>query len=119
MEQTHGTWGERIVTRVTGESVTAILLLKPWKRCSWHSHKTTYNQFFVISGELGVKTDIGPNNQSSLTRLTAKQVFTVRPGVMHEFQTYETGAVVEEIAYVKYDEADIHRLQLGGDILPK
>jgi hypothetical protein len=34
--------------------------------------------------------------------------------VQHEFQTYEDGAVVEEIAYVVYDEHDISRDRLGG-----
>jgi len=38
----------------------------------------------------------------------------VEPGIQHEFQTYEEGAVVEEIAYVVYDENDIQRERLGG-----
>ena len=87
-----------------------ILYLFPNKRCSWHKHTTQYNQFFVISGRLGVKTVNG------LTEITPKQSFTVPPGVMHEFQTYDEPTIIEEVAYVKYDEYDIHRKKLGGDL---
>jgi D-lyxose ketol-isomerase len=62
-------------------------------------------------GEVGVKTDKG-----YVTKLKPKQVFEVEPGVMHEFQTYEEGALVEEIAYVKYSPEDIHREKLGGNL---
>jgi len=40
----------------------------------------------------------------------------VEPNVDHEFQTYEEGAIVEEIAYVIYDESDIDRKSLGGPL---
>ena len=110
MDIQHGTWGERLRTFRTDNALVTILYLKPNKRCSWHSHVTQYNQFFCISGELGIKTDNG------LTKITEKQSFTVAPGVMHEFQTYDKPTVIEEVAYVKYDEHDIHRQQLGGDL---
>lgn len=115
MQQGHGTWGRRWVTRLTDTECTAILFLKPNKRCSWHSHKYAYNQFFVISGELWVKTDIGPNDQRNLTKIGPEQSFTVPPGVTHEFRTGSKPTVIEEIAYVEYDKSDIHREQLGGD----
>ncbi len=116
MIQSHGTWGERVVTRETPYSITTILYLKANKRCSWHSHKHAYNQFYVISGLLEVKTDIGPDGQRNYTRVFPKQSFTVPPGVTHEFRTLTEYTVVEEIAYVKYDSTDIHREQLGGDL---
>lgn len=110
MEQAHGTWGDRIRTFENDSCLVTILYLNPYRRCSWHSHNTAYNQFTVISGKLGVKTDIGH------TILQQKQCFTVPPGRKHEFQTYDKATIVEEVAYVKYDENDIHRLQLGGII---
>lgn len=112
----HGTWGERVVTRETEESLTTILYLKPHRRCSFHYHKAAYNQFYVISGKLGVLTNIGPGDNTELTVLYPRQTFVVPPGVPHEFQTYEHKTVIEEIAYVAYDKADIHRLKLGGDL---
>jgi mannose-6-phosphate isomerase-like protein (cupin superfamily) len=118
MEVTHGTWGIRTVTFKGDNHICTILVLMPHKRCSWHYHKTAYNQFYVVAGELGVKTDIGPKGQRQTIKMQAGQTFTVPPGVTHEFQTYDKKTIVEEIAYVKYDPSDIHRNQLGGD-MPK
>lgn len=112
MEQFHGTWGERVVTKQTDTTITTILYLKPHRRCSWHLHKTAYNQFYVISGKLGVVTDM--TDETLTTILTEKQIFTVQPGILHEFRTYDEPTIIEEIAYVKYDASDIHRQSLGG-----
>jgi mannose-6-phosphate isomerase-like protein (cupin superfamily) len=114
METTHGSWGIRTVTRQTGNSLTAILRLKPKKRCSFHLHKQAFNQFYVISGILGVKTDIGPEEQVII--LKEGQSFTVGPDVNHEFRTYGEPTIIEEIAYVKYDPSDIYRKKMGGDL---
>ena len=110
MEQAHGTWGDRLRTYQNDNCLITILFLKPKRRCSWHFHSNAYNQFTVISGKLGVKTDIG------LTVLYPKQCFTVPPGRKHEFQTYDKPTIIEEVAYVKYDESDIHRIELGGTL---
>ena len=111
MEQTHGTWGNRLRTFQWSGGIVTLLWLKPNKRCSYHVHKTAYNQFTVIEGKLGVKTDKGYT-----TVVLPKQSFTVEPGVHHEFQTYDARCIIEEIAYVKYDETDIDRSSLGGDL---
>ena len=66
--------------------------------------------FYVVSGELGVKTDKGYT-----TKLTSQQIpFEVEPKVTHEFQTYNEPTVILEIAYVKYEPNDINRQALGG-----
>lgn len=116
MQRTHGTWGSRVVTWEDDSKLVAILYLEPKKRCSWHKHCHAYNQFFVISGELVVKTDIGPDNQRNYTTVKEGQGFNVGPGVYHEFRTNDLPTIVEEIAYVKYDSSDINRKLLGGDI---
>ena len=116
MQQTHGTWGKRVVTWQDKYKLIAILYLHPKKRCSWHKHAHSYNQFFVISGELVVKTDIGPDNQRNYTTVKEGQSFCVGPGVYHEFRTNDVEAIIEEIAYVAYDSSDISRKLLGGDI---
>lgn len=115
MDLQHGAWGERLRTFETDSVLVTLLFLDKEKRCSWHSHKHTYNQFTVISGLLGIKTDIGPENKTQTTILKPKQSFIVGPGPYHEFITYDSPTIVEEIAYVKYDPSDIWRLQLGGD----
>ena len=110
MEATHGAWGERCRTFSWDGGLVTILFLEPNKRCSWHHHVATWNQFTCISGEVRIKTEKG-----YITVLGPKQVFTVEPGVQHEFQTGEQSAIVEEIAFVKYDEHDILREKVGGD----
>jgi quercetin dioxygenase-like cupin family protein len=87
------------------------LNLIPKQRCSWHKHKHLFNQFFVVEGELGVKTDKG---YTSI--LKQGENFTVEPGVKHEFQTYDQPAKVIEIAFVKRLGEDIQRDALGGPL---
>lgn len=111
MECTHGSWGNRLKTFQWDGGLVTILFLEPNQRCSWHEHNAAYNQFTCIEGKVGIKTDKGYT-----TWLTERQVFTVEPGVKHEFQTSDEGAVVEEIAYVKYDSSDIHRDTVGGPL---
>lgn len=111
MEATHGTWGQRIRTFEWDSGIATILYLEPWQRCSYHSHKETWNQFFVIEGELGVLTEKGYT-----THLRKGQAFTVEPRVKHEFQTYYSPTIVEEIAYVKYNPYDIDRESFGGPL---
>ncbi len=109
MEQTHGTWGNRLKTFEWDGGLVTLLFLEPHQQCSYHFHKTTYNQFTVISGVLGVETEKG-----FTTRLAPKQTFTVEPGVKHKFITYDLKTVVEEVAYTKYLPEDIYRTVLGG-----
>ena len=109
--QTHGTWGERLRTFSWDGGIVTLLWLKPNQRCSWHSHKASWNRFICIRGKIGIKTD-----KDYITELTPKQMFEVEPGVRHEFQTYEEEAIIEEIAYVKYDDKDIDRETLGGSL---
>ena len=104
------------MTRKTNSSLTAILYLNPKKRCSFHQHKTAFNQFFVITGSIGVKTDIGPEGEIQVAQLNEGDTFVVPPGIRHEFQTYAEPAIVEEIAYVEYDPSDIYRERLGGNL---
>ena len=111
MEATHGTWGNRIRTFSWDGGIVTILYLEPQQRCSWHSHKAQYNQFFCIKGKVGIKTDKG-----YVTWLTENQCFTVEPGVIHEFRTCEQHTIVQEVAYVKYNENDIDRKLLGGSL---
>ena len=111
METTHGSWGNRVRTFERDWGIVTVLYLEPNQRCSWHSHDSNYNQFFCIDGEVGIKTDKGYT-----THLRRGQTFTVEPKVKHEFQTYGESAIVEEIAYVKYNDHDINREKLGGPL---
>lgn len=108
--QQHGTWGERLRTFQWDAGLVTLLFLKKNTRCSWHNHCKTWNQFTLISGKVGIKTDKGHE-----TILGPKQQFTVEPDIFHEFRVYED-SILEEIAYVCYDESDITREKLGGPL---
>ena len=111
MEQGHGTWGERLRTFEWSGGIATILFLNPLQECSWHKHLTAYNKFTCISGSVMIESEKGYT-----TTLLPKQTFTVEPGVMHKFITGKDSAVVEEIAYVTYNEHDIQREKLGGPV---
>jgi len=106
----HGTWGDRSILFESDSCLVALLKLKSKERCSWHSHDTAYNKFYVFSGILAVKTEHG------FTVLMPGESFLVPPGTYHEFQTPNTEATIIEVAYTKYDTGDIHRETAGGNL---
>jgi mannose-6-phosphate isomerase-like protein (cupin superfamily) len=111
MERTHGTWGEKWNIFQNDLNEVSILYLVPNQRCSYHSHNCKYNLFFVLEGQLFIKTDLG------ISTLEKGQIFTTKPGEMHEFQTAVKQTIIIEIMYVKYDPEDINRTELGGVLL--
>ena len=108
MERTHGSWGEKLNIFCNDLCEVSILELVPNQRCSWHKHNAKYNLFYVLEGELFIKTDKG------ISRLKEGEFFTTRPLEMHEFQTASQYTKIMEIMYVKYDPEDIQRETLGG-----
>jgi len=109
--QTHGTWGERVRVFQNDSCLVTILRLVPGKRCSWHSHKTAYNLFYVTSGRLEVATSLG---YSTLIQ-EGDVPFVAPPGVEHEFRTSSGPCTLLEIAYTQYNPEDIQRVIPGGD----
>jgi len=110
MERTHGSWGEKTNIFQNDLCEVSILDLIPKQRCSWHLHKSKYNLFYVLEGELFIKTDKG------ISELKKGEYFTTHPGEPHEFQTAIASAKIIEIMYVQYDSQDIEREKLGGAI---
>jgi len=110
MERTHGSWGGKLNLFRNDLNEVSILSLVPHQRCSWHRHASKYNLFYVLEGELFIKTDKG------ITQLGKGEFFTTVPNEMHEFQTATLPAEVIEIMYVRYDPNDIERETLGGAV---
>ena len=110
MERTHGSWGDKLNVFRNDLCEVSILELVPQQRCSWHKHNSKWNLFYVLEGELFIKTDHG------ISRLKEGGFFTTRPGEWHEFQTASQPAKIMEIMYVRYDAQDIQREKLGGPI---
>lgn len=110
MERTHKTWGQKWSIFQNDTCEVSVLYLQPRQRCSYHNHKTKYNLFFVIEGELQIKHEWG------IAHLDQGQIFTTRPGEFHEFRTCNVPAKVIEVMFVTYDSEDINRERLGGPI---
>jgi quercetin dioxygenase-like cupin family protein len=110
MERTVKTWGEKWNIFQNDLCEVSYLCLNKNQRCSWHTHKTKFNLFFVVSGELCVKLE------NDIAVVEKYQFFTTRPGEWHEFQTHENLTKIIEIMFVKYDAEDIERLKLGGPL---
>ncbi len=109
-ERIYKTWGQRYKLFENDLNEVCYLNLDPNERCSWHKHEHKKNFFFVIDGELTVKTQWGEVD------LTQGEFFTVNPGDFHEFQTHEHRTRIIEVAYVSLDPSDIQREKLGGPL---
>lgn len=106
MKVTNKIWGQRWLVHQDSTHTTNILHLKEGYCCSWHYHKTKWNLFVVLSGLVGIKTEIGE------VFLHAGEEMKIAPGAMHEFRVYENGIMIE-IMYVEYDDDDIERKTIG------
>ena len=118
MEITRKTWGIKYNIFKNDLNEISFLELEPNRRCSWHSHNSKYNLFFVVEGEVGIKLEYNVDNgsEADVTVLGPHEFFTVSPGEWHEFQTYDKPAKLMEVMYVKYDENDIERRNIGGSL---
>ncbi len=110
LERIYKTWGQRYRLFENDLNEVCYLDLEPYQRCSYHHHNNKVNFFFVVEGELTIKTEWGT------VTLGANEFFTVLPQDKHEFQTGMAPTKVIEIAYVKLDPQDIFRGKLGGPI---
>lgn len=108
MERCHKTWGEKWNIFQSDLDEVSYLDLRSWQRCSWHRHQAKYNLFFVVEGEIWIKTTDG------ISHVRKNEIFTTRPGEWHEFQTHEHPARIIEVMYVKYAAEDIERTEIGG-----
>lgn len=97
------------------------LFIKPWHRCSLHSHKTKHNAFFVISGCLhidGGKPELDDPiwRPHELVTLRQGDCWTVAPGVWHQFRTGYDACVALEMYYTEPLSEDIIRYNTGGPV---
>lgn len=109
MQRENKLWGERWLLRLDSTHANSFLIVNKGKRCSWHVHQAKSNLFVVITGKIGILTDDGE------TILGPGEEFSVPPGINHEFRAYEDSTMIEEM-FVEYDESDIKRETIGGDL---
>ena len=83
-----------------------VLHIRKGGTCSTHTHKSKHNVFYVLSGKLKIRTDIG----NSI--IGPDQSITVFAGTEHSFQAIENTTAIE-VMFVKYEKADISRKTVG------
>jgi quercetin dioxygenase-like cupin family protein len=110
MRVMHKSWGLKTELFKNDLCEVSVLQLNANQRCSWHRHRSKWNQFYVLEGSVTLKTEDG------YTRVDKGQVFTTNPMQWHEFQTTDGPALIQEIMYVKYECEDIERLVQGGNL---
>lgn len=111
MERSLKVWGERVLIRQDSTHCVSLLKLRKETRCSWHKHASKSNLFYLISGEVWVKT------QDGVIKMQPGQTVTVHPGRWHEFEVIQDSMMIEEM-YVEYDESDILRADEGSSWMP-
>ena len=109
----HKVWGERRRLLLTDQTEIDLLYLKKDSFCSWHKHKTKINRFYVIEGEVCIKTEFGEKI------IKKDQNFEVQPPLKHKFIAIKPSTMIE-MAFVKENfiqPNDIYRYKLGGLII--
>ena len=99
-------WGTN--NEIYANDLCSVNLLKVKKggTCSYHSHVSKHNVFYVVMGQLRINTEYGDSI------IKADQVFTVFAGTRHKFIA-EEDTVAVEVMFVRYDSSDIERFVTG------
>ena len=109
MEKTKKVWGTKTNIYRDDLSEVSVLELKKDTTCSYHFHHGKWNLFYLLKGEVGIRTEWG------VYILRPGETFTTRPLEKHRFEVYEDSLMIE-VMYVKYTESDIIRDDLGGTL---
>jgi quercetin dioxygenase-like cupin family protein len=89
------------------------LRIKAGHFCSEHVHRSKFNMFYVIEGELVIKTWKNDYDLIDETILLAGQSTIQRPGEKHQFLAV-TNVHCLEIYWAELDPHDIVRSNVGG-----
>ena len=98
------------------------LVIKSNARCSEHHHRFKHNAFLVTEGELLIHVEQTDYQLTDTTKLNEGQITTVKPGLVHWFETGESGCVAYEFYYCEPLSKDIIRRNVGsqgGNIPPR
>ncbi len=108
-------WGETRTLYADSNVEVHYIKVKEGGYCSRHYHKTKYNCFIVLSGELKVTVwkKYGNEMLEDVTRLTTNMESTVEPGDEHMFEALDDTEALE-IYYTELHGDDIVRRNHGG-----
>lgn len=109
-------WGDSRLELQTLYVAVHAIEVKSGGYCSWHSHKTKWNAFRVLSGTLviQVRREHGLTDE---TYLEPGDITTIKPGEVHRFYNRRGVCHALEIYHTNgnlLDPDDIDRLSHGG-----
>lgn len=90
------------------------LVIKPRHRCSFHTHRYKHNAFFVIEGLLFIDSALHRDGPKETICLSQYGVYTILPGVWHQFRTQSAGCRALEMYFTEPLSEDIVRSNIGG-----
>lgn len=112
-------WGQtRCLARGHGFEVHE-LNIRRGGYCSRHKHSAKWNQFFVLSGTLGVRYYDPTGDEDEMHNLGRDCSLLVPPGQLHRFESHLSDVHCMEIYWTDpVDPDDIQRLDEGGVFKP-
>ena len=77
-------WGHEVWIHNDEKYCGKILVLKPGKRCSLHSHRRKHETFYVQSGRCSMRLR-HPNGREETFEMKKGDILEITPGVAHQF----------------------------------
>ena len=114
--KTEKVWGTTEALIVTPMFEMHRLIIKPWHRCSMHTHRFKHNAFYGLEGHVFIDTEINSPTSGQRYELSKGNVFTIAPGVAHQFQTASAWCVMLEMYFTEPLSEDIIRRNVGGPV---
>jgi mannose-6-phosphate isomerase-like protein (cupin superfamily) len=107
-------WGTTEVLLKTPLIEIHRLTIKPWSKCSMHTHFFKWNAFYVQSGTLFIEVRKNDYELIDVTEVKPGQLTTVKPTEYHRFVTKDEPVVGIEIYYPETLSEDIIREDHGS-----
>ena len=105
-------WGSTTQIRKTENFSLHRLSIKAGGVCSKHKHNYKFNGFYVVSGQLLIRTWKNDYDLIDKTVLNPGDFMSVAPGEYHQFEAIED-CIAFELYYAHFDHDDIQRETVG------
>lgn len=106
-------WGRTWTLLHTDSVSNHLLKIKPFHRCSKHTHRLRVNQFTLISGDVRVFYHAPGSLMATEQKLIPNQPFSVYPGILHWFETRGEDSIMLETYVGVVEVDDIERADEG------
>ena len=112
-------WGQSTRAFIDAVAELVVAHVKVGGYSSRHSHKSKWNTFEVIQGELLVRTWTAPGQDNWVEKVIHSNcpAYSIEPGVVHQFEALSDVLMYEFYRAIEgemIDPDDIHRFDEGG-----